>query len=434
MTPPADLAIVVVSTNEAPWLQPCLRSVFEHAGGATLDVVVVDNASTDGTRELVERGFAAARVVSCANHGFGHANNRGAVTCDARYVLFLNPDTEIVSGSFGELVARMDACPRVGLMGVKQVAADGTLWPTIRYFPSPLRALGEALGSSRWPVRPRWSGELEHDRSAYDLERACDWTSGSFMLCRREALLGAGLMDERFFIYAEEPDLSLRMKRAGWMTLHVPAMTIVHHAGKGGIRPRMVAQDAYARRQYARKHLPPATRAAYLGAVALRHAIRAVWPGPQPDASRRQAAARAALGTLAGHLGPPFGAPPPTAFAPCPPHPEDVVATPAPRAPGLEDVVATPASRPPVPEEAVATPASRPPVPEEAVATPASRPPGLEDAVATPASRPPGLEDAGAPPASRPPGLEDAVATPAPRPPVPEDSEQCAWTRRRVPA
>ncbi|MDX6720903.1 MAG: hypothetical protein QOJ63_3157 [Solirubrobacteraceae bacterium] len=318
MSPAADLAVIVVSTNEARWLQPCLRSVFEHAGGATLDVVVVDNASTDATRELVRRGFPAARLVSCDNHGFGHANNRAAATCDARYVLFLNPDTEIASGTFGELVARLDACPGVGLAGVKQVAADGTPWPTIRYFPSPLRALGEALWSSRWPVKPRWSGELEHDRSVYEREHPCDWTSGSFMLCRREALLGAGLMDERFFIYAEEPDLSLRMKRAGWGTVHLPAMTIVHHAGKGGIRPRMVAQDAYARGQYARKHLPHATRAAYLGALALRHAIRAVAPGRQPDASLRRTAARAALATMAGRLEPPFGAPPPTALAPLP--------------------------------------------------------------------------------------------------------------------
>jgi N-acetylglucosaminyl-diphospho-decaprenol L-rhamnosyltransferase len=330
MRPTADLAVIVVSTNEANWLQPCLRTVFAHAGDVTLDVVVVDNESTDGARELVERCFPEARIVASANHGFGHANNRGAVTCNARYMLFLNPDTEIVFGTFGDLVAQMDARPGVGLAGVTQVAADGALWPTIRYFPSPLRALSEALWSSRWPLKPRWSGELEHDLSVYEREYACDWTSGSFMLCRREALLSAGLMDERFFIYSEEPDLSLRMKRAGWQTLHLPTMTIVHHAGKGGIRPRMVAQDAYARQQYARKHLSPPTRAAYLGAIALRHAIRALAPGRHPDAPQRRAAARAALATMAGLLKAPFGPPPPTALAPDAATVEDADATHAP--------------------------------------------------------------------------------------------------------
>ena len=142
-----DLAIIIVSTNEARWLEPCLRTVFAHAGDATLDVVVVDNSSTDGTRELVETQFPEARVVTSVNRGFGHANNRGAITCDARYVLFLNPDTEIVDGTFGELIATLDARPEVGLAGVRQITADGELWPTIRRFPTIPRALGQAFGS-----------------------------------------------------------------------------------------------------------------------------------------------------------------------------------------------------------------------------------------------------------------------------------------------
>ena len=84
------------------------------------------------------------------------------------------------------------------------------------------------------------------------------------MLAAPEALLSAGLLDERFFIYSEEPDLCLRIKRGGWEVRHLPQMTIVHHAGKGGVRPRMVAQDAYTRKQYAEKHFGPVHRRAYL--------------------------------------------------------------------------------------------------------------------------------------------------------------------------
>src|SRR5262249_21153400 len=161
---------------------------------------------------------------------------------------------------------------------------------TIRYFPSVSRAFGEALASERWPLRPRWLGERELDPARYDVEGDCDWTSGSFMLCRREALLSAGLMDERFFMYSEEADLCLRLKRAGWSVRHLPDMTIVHHASKAGVRPKMVAQDAYTRRQYAQKHFAPPRRAAYLGAVALRHTLRAVRPGRDDNASRHRAA------------------------------------------------------------------------------------------------------------------------------------------------
>ena len=308
-----DLAIIVVSTNEARWLDPCLRTVFAHAGDATLDVVVVDNSSTDGTRELVETSFPAARVVDSVNHGFGHANNQGAITCDARYTLFLNPDTEIVDGTFGDLVATLDARPEVGLAGVRQLTADGQLWPTIRRFPTIPRTLGQALGSEKWPVRPAWAAERELDMDVYERDVICDWTSGSYMLARREALWSAGLMDERFFIYCEEPDLCLRIKRAGWEVQHLAAMTIIHHAGKGGVRPKMIAQDAYARRQYAEKHFSRPKRAAYLSAVGFGLALRAVAARGDLGAQKR-AASRHALRTLAGREAPPFGAPPETAF------------------------------------------------------------------------------------------------------------------------
>ena len=143
----------------------------------------------------------------------------------------------------------------------------------------------------------------------------CDWTSGSFMLARREALLGAGLLDERFFIYSEEPDLCMRIKRDGWQVRHLPQMTIVHHAGKGGVRPKMVAQDAYTRKQYAHKHMSPAQRRLYLGAVGVRHLIRASLGGSRAH----REGARLALRTLVGRVEPPFGAPPPTAVAYCGP-------------------------------------------------------------------------------------------------------------------
>lgn len=312
----ADLAIVVVSTNEAHWLERCLSTVFERAGSAKLDVIVVDNSSTDGTRELVESTFPHARVVSSPNRGFAYGNNRGLEQTSARFALLLNPDTEIVEGTFGDLVDLLDARPQVGLAGVRQVTADGTLWPTIRRFPSATRALGEALFSERWPVHPAWAGERVLDMEAYEQERDCDWTSGSFMLARREALLSAGLLDERFFIYSEEPDLCLRIKRAGWQVRHLPQMTIVHHAGKGGVRPRMLAQDAYARKQYARKHFTPGYRGLYLSALGVRHLIRAVGAGTTAGAAPRREGARRALNTLAGRADPPFGAPPPTAVEP----------------------------------------------------------------------------------------------------------------------
>jgi GT2 family glycosyltransferase len=308
----ADLSIIIVSTNEAHWLERCLRTVYAHAGEANLDVAVVDNDSSDGVAELIEERFAGARVVRCPNRGFPHANNRALMTPVGRYVLFLNPDTEIVEGDLGELVALLEARPGVGLLGAKQLTGEGHLFPTIRRFPNAARALGEALTAESMPGRPSWLGERVLDPGEYERERECDWTVGAFMLARREALLSAGFMDERFFLYCDEPDLCLRMRQAGWRILHSPAMTIVHHAGKAGVKPRLAAQEAYARRLYAEKHFGRAHRAAYLGALGVRYGLRAsVGSDPQ-----RRAASRSALGAVLGRTEPPFGPPPPTSIDP----------------------------------------------------------------------------------------------------------------------
>jgi len=310
----ADLAIVIVSANSAHWLERCLTSVFDRAGEATLEVVVVDNASTDGTRELVESDWPQVRVIDSPNRGFAYGNNRGLEQVRARYLLLLNPDTEVIEGTFGELVGLLDSRTELGVIGVRQIKPDGTLGRSIHRFPTISRALGEALFSERWPVHPAWAGERELNPSAYRQEGECDWPTGAFLLVRREALQSAGLLDERFFLLCEEPDLCLRVKRAGWQVRYLPQMTIVHHAGKHRASPRMLAQEAYARKQYARKHFNTAYRALFLAALGMRYLIRAAGPG-RGDADRiaRREGARRALWTLVGRAEPPFGPPPRTA-------------------------------------------------------------------------------------------------------------------------
>ena len=310
---PADLAVVVVSTNEAKWLTACLSSVYEHAGPISLEVVVADNESTDGTRELVASGFPDALVVTCRNRGFGHANNRGAEASDARYVLFLNPDTEILEGTLAGLVDGLAARPDVGVVGVRQVLPDGQLDPTIRRFSTATRWFFEALGSERFPFKASWLGERELDMRVYEQDFECDWVSGSFMLVRREALQGAGFWDERFFIYSEETDLCLRIKQAGWEVRHLPDLTILHHAGKAGWNPRVEAQGAYAKRQYMRKHFSSPRRLAATAALALGYGLRAVAWQSEPE---QRECAHAALGTLLGRRPPPYGEPPRVALRP----------------------------------------------------------------------------------------------------------------------
>jgi GT2 family glycosyltransferase len=302
-----DLAIITVSTNEAHWIRPLLPTVFEPMGDISGDVVIVDNDSHDGIAEIVATEFPQARTVPSANHGFGHGNNRALMTVNARYVLFLNPDTEILEGTFEELVRIMDERPDVGLVGCRQVTPEGRLDTTIRYFPNALRALGEALSAERLPRRrPKWLGEREIDPSAYERETPCDWTSGSFMLARREALESAGCFDERFFMYSEETDLCYRIKTAGWEIRHLPQMTILHHDRKAGVKPHIESLGAVTRQMYARKYFSPGHRVAYSGAVMLRHALRILYSGSGDIARQKRFANREVVATMLGRRPIPF--------------------------------------------------------------------------------------------------------------------------------
>jgi GT2 family glycosyltransferase len=305
-----DIAVIIVSTNQGHWLRRCLTSVFERSGHVSLDLVVVDNGGEDGAAELVERDVPAARVIRCPNHGFAHANNRALRTCHARYVLFLNPDTELLEGTLAELVDELDHRADVGAAGVRQLSADGTLYPSMRNFPSISRALGDAVGLERLRNRPSWLGEREVDPSRYEAEFESDWTIGSFLLVRREALEGAGSFDERFFIYSEEVDLCLRLRRAGWKLLYLPSVTILHHIQTGrlarGSDPRFARQNAFSQLQYGRKNFPPTYRATFRSALLLRYGLRSLAGGD----ARQRAAARAAAGVVLGRGGPPFEAPP----------------------------------------------------------------------------------------------------------------------------
>ena len=304
-----DIAIITVSTNEAHWIRPCLTTVFAHLGDVKADVVVVDNESTDGLAEMLAEEFPDARRVPSRNHGFSHANNRALMTVNARYVLFLNPDTEIVEGTFEELVRALDERPTVGLIGARQITGQRNLDTTIRYFPNALRALGDAVSAERIPGRPRWLGERELDLSCYDREVDCDWTSGSFMLTRREAIESAGFLDERYFMYSDETDFCRRIKTAGWEIRHLPDMTILHHEGKAGVKPHIEALGAWTRVRYAHKFFSPPHRWAYAGAIMLRALVRSVYSGRGETAALKRHANRVVVKTLLGKAPVPFGPP-----------------------------------------------------------------------------------------------------------------------------
>jgi hypothetical protein len=293
-SPPVDVCAIIVSHNSREWLDAALSSLAEHTREVSLAAVVVDNGD-DGAGEWAASRYPFVRAIHCENRGFGHANNRGLEVADARFVLFLNPDTEFVTGEVDALVAAMERMPDVGLAGIRQVNGDDALAPSMRRFPSVSRAFAEALPVERVPLVRRVLGERVLDPHDYERIIECDWTSGSAMFARRAAIDEVGGFDERFFLFSEETDLCWRIRWDGWRIVHIPDVTIRHYEQGHGSNSRLWAQLAYARLQFARKNLRHPR--AYRAALALRYGTRTglySLPGRRSDAARRDAS-RAAL-------------------------------------------------------------------------------------------------------------------------------------------
>ncbi len=301
--PRPDLSVIVVTHNRSDLALTTLDSARAATGALDVQWLVIDSGSTEDTVGAIESHLPDIRVRRCENIGFAAANNRALEQARGRYVLLLNPDVEIVSGTFAELLEVLDARPQVGVASVIQQGSSGELQHTIRAFPSPWRAFGEALalpwGDSR---------EERPEEGHYREERPADWLVGAFLLARAEAVAQIGGLDERFFLYSEETDWCYRARAAGWEVRHLPQMIVTHHCVPS-TKPELVAQLSYAKLLFARKHYRRSQATAVRAALVARHLVRvlvlAVRPGRRANRARLVAEGRA-LAVLTGVAPPPF--------------------------------------------------------------------------------------------------------------------------------
>ena len=309
MTGRPDLSVITVTHNGREMALRTLRSALAAAGSASIEWLVVDAGSSDGTPDAIESELEQVRVLRRDNRGFAASNNVALTQARGRYVLLLNPDVEIRSGTLGELVAAMDERPQLGMASVVQRGTEGELQPSIRRFPSPLRSLGESLFAAHWPAM-RTLQELETRPAPYEREHQVDWLVGAFLIARREAVQAVGPMDERFFLYSEEIDWCYRFRQAGWPVAHLPSMVITHHCG-GRSHGDLMAQLSHSRLLFAEKHYGPARRLGIRAALASGHVIRIAVFGPlaliRPAQRDRVRAEWAALRVILGRAAPPLG-------------------------------------------------------------------------------------------------------------------------------
>lgn len=233
MTRP-DISIIIVSYNVKTFLQHCIRSVQKASCGLQTELFVVDNASIDGTPDMVRREFPEVRFIgNRENLGFGKANNQALRLSSGKYVLFLNPDTLIEENTLSFLRDFMDSHPDVGISGPKILNSDGSLQLACRRsFPRPAIALSKLLGLSALFPKSKVFGKYNLTYLDPDKSYPVDAVSGSFMFCRGELVRQLGGFDEAFFMYGEDLDLCRRTQLAGSAVHYVAGTTIIHHKGE----------------------------------------------------------------------------------------------------------------------------------------------------------------------------------------------------------
>jgi N-acetylglucosaminyl-diphospho-decaprenol L-rhamnosyltransferase len=243
----ADVSVVVVSYNAQAHLLRCLASIAD----LPCEVVVVENASTDGSAEAVRERFPNVRLVELErNVGFGAANNMGMDVADRRYVLLMNPDAWPVGDAIERLVRFVASHSKTGAVGPRLLNVDGTLQRSVRGYPTRWRLATEYLFLRWFAPRTKLLNAFYAANFDHRSERAAEFLVGAVLMLRREAVQDVGGFDPEFFMYNEEVDLCYRLRRAGWSVDFYPGAEFIH-VGRGS--SDAIADQMY--REQLRSHL-----------------------------------------------------------------------------------------------------------------------------------------------------------------------------------
>jgi len=240
-----DLGIVIVNYNVRDLLRECLASVYDSRGGVSFEVCVVDNGSTDGSAEMVAEEFPQVRLIRTENRGYAVGNNLGLrefgfddgggqrTANPPRFALLLNADTVLPPSALTNMIQFLEQRPTAGVVGPRLVRADGSLDRACRRsFPTPEVALYRLSGLSRLFPKSERFGRYNLTYLSADVTIELDSVVGAFMLIRRETLAEVGLLDERYFMYAEDLDFCYRAKQLGWQVWYNPQVTVLHYKGQ----------------------------------------------------------------------------------------------------------------------------------------------------------------------------------------------------------
>lgn len=228
------LSVIIVNYNVRYFLEQALLSVRKAASGIDHEVWVVDNNSVDGSVEMLESKFPEVKIIAnTTNTGFSRANNQAILQSKGEYVLLLNPDTVVGEDTFLKCIQKMDEDPEIGAIGVRMIDGGGNYLPeSKRGFPSPMTAFFKTTGLYKLFPKSGYFNKYYHGDLNPGDNHYIEILSGAFMFIRRDALDKAGLLDEDFFMYGEDIDLSYRILKAGYKNYYLADTTIIHYKGE----------------------------------------------------------------------------------------------------------------------------------------------------------------------------------------------------------
>ncbi|MBM4467019.1 MAG: glycosyltransferase family 2 protein, partial [Chloroflexi bacterium] len=253
-----DLSIVIVNWNVRDLLRICLHSIFQlPLSNFQREVIVVDNASSDGSVAMIEEEFPQVQLIANSeNVGFTVGNNQGIAASRGRYILLLNPDTEIVGDALATMVEYMDEHPQVGALGPQLLNPNGSIQSSRRRFPTMTTAFLEStILQQRFPDNAVLRRYYILDHPDDEIQEV-DWVTGACLLARRKTVEEVGLLDEGFFMYSEELDWCRRAKERGWKVVYLPTARVIHHGAQSSEQVKSFQHIQFQRSKirYFRKH------------------------------------------------------------------------------------------------------------------------------------------------------------------------------------
>lgn len=223
------LSIVIVNWNAGHLLKDCLQSIYRNIIKINCEIFVVDNASTDGSLEMVRKEFPQVKLIeNKSNLGFAKANNQAINKSKGMYILLLNPDTIVQKDTFHNMLEFMNTHPEAGVVGSKVLYADGSLQLSCGHFPSLQTEFFHSTLLEEIFSKSPLMGNFRMTNWDHNSVKEVDWVSGSCLLVRKAAITDIGLLDEAIFMYAEDIDWCYRIKNAAWKTYYLPQSKIIH--------------------------------------------------------------------------------------------------------------------------------------------------------------------------------------------------------------